>query len=72
MLRQRDGNLLAGGRFNDLKGSKQYGLTRLTSDNEYDDTFTTQFNSLSWVFTLNQQQDRKILVGGNFIHELEP
>ncbi|MFT5136895.1 MAG: putative delta-60 repeat protein [Arenicella sp.] len=72
MLRQRDGRLLAGGRLNDLKGSKQNGLTRLTSDNEYDDTFTTQFNSLSWVLALNQQQDGKILVGGNFINELEP
>jgi uncharacterized delta-60 repeat protein len=72
LLRQRDGRLIAGGRFNDLKGSRQNGLTRLTSDNKYDDTFITQFDSLSWVLTLNQQQDGKILVGGNFIHALEP
>lgn len=72
LLRQRDGKLLVGGRFNNLKGSEQHGLTRLTAENDYDSDFKTNFHDRSWVLSLNEQKDGKVLVGGNFLHGSEP
>lgn len=72
LLRLGDGKLLAGGQFNNLKGSLQHGLTRLTCDNDYDGTFKTEFHDRSSVLALNEQADGKILVGGNFQHGLAP
>jgi uncharacterized delta-60 repeat protein len=63
---QPDGKILVGGTFSSYSGSTQNRITRLNSDGTRDTSFNigTGFNDV--VFSITQQSDGKILVGGTF------
>ncbi|WP_064715939.1 T9SS type A sorting domain-containing protein [Flavobacterium succinicans] len=63
---QADGKILVGGFFTTYKGVTQNYIIRLNNDGSKDTTFNigTGFDFI--VFSIEQQTDGKILVGGNF------
>jgi uncharacterized delta-60 repeat protein len=63
---QSDGKILVGGEFNDYDGGLFEKIIRLNSDGSVEGTFNIGSGFDGPVFTIDIQQDNKIIVGGNF------
>ena len=63
---QADGKILVGGDFTSYYGITENRIIRLNSDGSKDTGFTTGTAFDSTVYTIAQQADGKILVGGDF------
>jgi uncharacterized delta-60 repeat protein len=66
ILLQADGKILVGGNFTIYNGVTENRIIRLNTDGSKDNTFNTGTGFNSYVNTLAQQADGKILVGGLF------
>ncbi len=68
LLVQSDGNILIGGHFLELEGVARYNIGRVNSDGTLDDAFNPGAtpSTTGYVYTLFEQSDGKILVGGGF------
>lgn len=74
MILQDDGKILLGGRFTMVNGVARSGIARLNSDGSLDETFCEGMEGIGggneWegaaVFSLGVQDDRKVLLGGDF------
>jgi uncharacterized delta-60 repeat protein len=66
VIQQSDGKLVAGGDFTTYSGSTVNRIVRLNLDGTIDPTFNigTGFNGI--IFTIIQQSDGKLVVGGDF------
>lgn len=64
--KQADGKMIIGGEFYYFDNTSQYKLIRLNVDGTLDTSFVSPLNSESIPYTINQQADGKILVGGSF------
>jgi uncharacterized delta-60 repeat protein len=64
---QNDGKILIGGQFSTVNGVPRFRLARLNADGSLDETFAPAIGGgLVYVYTILQQPDGKILIGGNF------
>ncbi len=63
---QTNGKILIGGFFTDYNGVIEHNIIRLNTNGSKDTTFATGTGFGSWVNTIKQQADGKILVGGDF------
>jgi uncharacterized delta-60 repeat protein len=63
---QSDGKILVGGFFTSYNGTTRNRIIRLNSDGSIDNTFNIGTGFNDGVFTIKQQSDGKILVGGAF------
>jgi uncharacterized delta-60 repeat protein len=68
LLVQPDGNILIGGHFLELEGVTRINIGRVNSDGTLDDAFNPGAtpSTTGYVYTLFEQSDGKILVGGGF------
>jgi uncharacterized delta-60 repeat protein len=64
---QPDNKILIGGGFTSVNGISRNRIARLNSDGSLDLTFNIGTGFDNNVFEVTQQQDGKILVGGNFV-----
>lgn len=63
---QSDGKILVGGLFTSFNGIAKNRLARLNNDGSLDTTFNTGTGPNTTIFTIVEQADGKILIGGNF------
>ena len=63
---QSDGKILIGGRFTDYNGTTVRRIIRLNTDGSIDNRFNIGTGFDGGVFTITEQFDGKILVGGEF------
>ncbi|WP_445720334.1 T9SS type A sorting domain-containing protein [Flavobacterium sp.] len=63
---QTDGKILVGGAFTSYKGAAENYIIRLNSDGSKDTSFNTGTGFNGSVYSIQQQTDGKILIGGNF------
>jgi uncharacterized delta-60 repeat protein len=63
---QNDGKIILGGGFNIYQGNIERYIIRLNSDGSKDSSFNTGTSFNSVVYSVLQQSDRQILIGGNF------
>ena len=64
---QRDGQVLAGGYFDQFNGTAARYMARLNSNGSRDASFATTGSGLSFgVFAIVEQADGKLVIGGNF------
>jgi uncharacterized delta-60 repeat protein len=63
---QPDGKLLVGGNFGAVDGSLRYGMARLTATGTLDATFAPGAVFTGPVYSLAQQPNGRVLLGGNF------
>jgi uncharacterized delta-60 repeat protein len=63
---ETDGKILVGGFFNSYNGLTENRIVRLNADGSKDTSFNTGTGFNNAVWTIQQQADGKILVGGNF------
>lgn len=68
---QQDGKILIGGTFTSYNGQSLSGIVRLNADGSLDNTFTiglgfSSNQNISHVYTIDIQNDGKIIVGGSF------
>ena len=66
LLVQADGRLLAGGYFQNFNGVPRNRLVRLNANGSFDATLNLGTGADSFVYTLAQQTDGRLLVGGDF------
>jgi len=67
LLVQSDGKVLIGGHFLELEGATRYNIGRVNPDGTLDDAFNPGATPITGsVYTLFEQSDDKILVGGGF------
>lgn len=66
VLQQRDGQVLIGGVFKNIDGHERKYLARLNPDGSLDTSFTPDTGLLGWVYSMVQQDDGKIVIGGEF------
>ncbi|MCP3887443.1 MAG: delta-60 repeat domain-containing protein [Desulfobulbaceae bacterium] len=69
LTRQQDGKILVGGRFTSVGGNARRYIARLNADGSFDYSFGSRFANRgpdSHVYTIAQQADGKILIGGEF------
>jgi len=68
LLVQPDGNILIGGHFLEMEGVSRINIGRVNSDGTLDDAFNPGAtpSTNGYVYTLFEQSDGKILVGGGF------
>lgn len=65
---QDDGKILVGGTFTTFQGQSQNKLIRLNSDGSKDNSFDIGVGFDNGIYSINQQTDTKIIVGGSFIN----
>lgn len=63
---QSDSKLLIGGNLTSVNGTARVGIARLNADGTLDTTFNAALNSGAVVYSIAQQADGKILIGGLF------
>ena len=72
-----NGKILCGGNFTTFNGQNKKGIVMLNADGSIDETFNigtgftnmlNVFNEPADIFTIDVQDDNKILLGGNFDH----
>ncbi|MBE9575987.1 T9SS type A sorting domain-containing protein [Flavobacterium proteolyticum] len=63
---QTDGKIVAGGDFTTYKGVTENRIIRLNTDGTKDTTFATGTGCNNAVYTIEQQVDGKIILGGSF------
>ena len=70
ILLQTDGRILAAGPFTQVNSFNRNGLVRLMPDGTLDSTFSSSAGGDSTVFAMAEtfMPDRRILVGGSFLH----
>jgi uncharacterized delta-60 repeat protein len=66
VIQQSDGKIVAGGLFTTYSGSTSNYIVRINSDGTKDTTFNVGTGFNDWVYTIIQQSDGKLVVGGNF------
>jgi uncharacterized delta-60 repeat protein len=66
IVQQADDKILVGGEFINYNGVSENNIIRLNTDGSKDTSFTTGTGFDSTVYTIAQQANGKILVGGNF------
>ncbi|MEM7360023.1 MAG: delta-60 repeat domain-containing protein [Pseudomonadota bacterium] len=66
VLQQHDGQVLIGGVFKNIDGHERKYLARLNPDGSLDTSFTPDTGLLGWVYSMVQQDDGKIVIGGEF------
>lgn len=66
LLQQADGEILLGGVFKKIDDAEQKYLARLDENGVLDTSFAPDMGLLGWVYTMAQQHDGKILIGGEF------
>lgn len=64
---QQDNKILVGGDFTNYNGTSVNRLIRLNSDGTIDSTFNIGTGFDNTIYSIKQQQDSKILVGGSFM-----
>lgn len=67
LLLQSDGKIVVGGRFSTFNGSVFNRLVRLNSDGSSDASFLVGTGFDKYVYTIAQQSDNKLIVGGTFL-----
>ncbi len=63
---QNDGKVLIGGFFTEYNGARRDRLARLNSNGTLDNSFNTGFGTDLELYSLEVQDDGKVLIGGNF------
>ena len=66
ITQQSDGKIIVGGDFNQYNGEEANRIIRLNSDGSRDNTFEMGAGFNNYIYTINQQSDGKIIVGGDF------
>ena len=61
-----DGRILIGGMFTNYDGSSVGRIARVLADGSYDTSFSTGTGFNSWVYTITEQSDGRLLAGGDF------
>jgi uncharacterized delta-60 repeat protein len=67
LLLQSDGKIVVGGRFTSFNGSTYNRLVRLNSDGSIDAGFTVGIGFDKYVYSIAQQSDAKLILGGTFL-----
>lgn len=67
LLIQSDGKIVVGGRFSTFNGSVFNRLVRLNSDGSIDTSFSVGTGFDKYVYTIAQQSDAKLILGGTFL-----
>jgi uncharacterized delta-60 repeat protein len=67
LLVQSDGKIVVGGRFSTFNGSGFNRLVRLNSDGSIDTSFLVGTGFDKYVYTIAQQSDGKLILGGTFL-----
>jgi len=66
LLIQSDGRILIGGDFHDIGGIERNNIARLNNDGSIDNSFNPGYGMNNFVYAIVQQDDGKLLVGGQF------
>jgi uncharacterized delta-60 repeat protein len=66
VLPAQDGSVMIGGVFKSVGGVERKYLARFHADGVLDKDFAPDFGLLGWVYTMAQQADGRLLIGGEF------
>lgn len=66
ILPLQDGGVMIGGVFKNVAGVERKYLARFQADGQLDPSFNPDFGLLGWVYCMAQQEDGRILIGGEF------
>lgn len=67
IVQQMDGKIVIGGSFNTVGGATRYYIARLNLEGTLDTGFNPNIGSYNGVYSIVQQVDGKIIIGGSFI-----
>ena len=66
VLEQANGQILVGGLFKHIDDTERKYIARLNADGSLDTSFNPDLGAIGWVYSIAQQPDGRIIIGGEF------